>query len=150
MSSIKKIPGIKKYLTNSPKETLRLGKRIAQWLRPDDILFLSGELGSGKTTLTRGICQGLGIRETITSSSFVIVSQYQGRMKVSHIDLYRLKESDCTGLPVEEYYMAGGITIIEWADRFPQFLHRIVPGIYISMRITKPDQREIIIEDLRN
>ncbi len=141
---------IKKYLTKSPSKTIALAKKFARALKPKDILFLAGELGSGKTTFTKGICLGLGIKEPVTSPSFVIVSEYKGKVKVSHIDLYRLKESDFSMLPLEEYYITDGITIIEWADRLPQFLSRSIAGIYIYFSITKNNKREITIEDLRN
>lgn len=141
---------IKRFITKSSKETITLGKKIARKLKPDDIIFLAGELGSGKTTFAKGICLGLGVKDSVTSPSFIIVSEYRGRMKVSHIDLYRLRESDLTLLPIEDYYIADGITIIEWADRLPYFINRTPPGIYISFRVLKKNIREIIIEDLRN
>ncbi len=141
---------IKKYLTKSSNETLALAKKFARRLKPKDILFLAGELGSGKTTFTKGICLGLGIKEPVTSPSFVIVSEYNGKMKVSHIDLYRLNESDFATLSVEEYYTPDGVTIIEWADRLPQFLERSISAVYICFRVLKNEEREIIIEDLRN
>lgn len=146
----KKMSRVRRYLTGSPAETLKLGRRIARMLRSDDILFLSGDLGSGKTTFTRGVCQGLGIKEPVTSPSFIIVTEYTGKFKVSHIDLYRLDKADCDILPLEEYYAQGGITIIEWADRIPNFERRLTPGFYISFRIIRSNQREITIEDLRN
>ncbi|MEO0095100.1 MAG: tRNA (adenosine(37)-N6)-threonylcarbamoyltransferase complex ATPase subunit type 1 TsaE [candidate division WOR-3 bacterium] len=141
---------IKRYITGSPNETINLAKKIARKLKPKDIIFLAGELGSGKTTFTKGICLGLGVKEPVTSPSFVIVSEYKGKMKVSHIDLYRLKESDFSTLPVEEYYITDGITIIEWADRLPKFLERNMRGLYISFRVIKDNEREIKIEDLRD
>ncbi|MEO0123024.1 MAG: tRNA (adenosine(37)-N6)-threonylcarbamoyltransferase complex ATPase subunit type 1 TsaE [candidate division WOR-3 bacterium] len=141
---------IKRYFTKTSRETIALAKKFARELKPKDILFLAGELGSGKTTFTKGICIGLGIKEPVTSPSFVIVSEYKGKFKVSHIDLYRLKESDFSLLPLEEYYINDGITIIEWADRLPQFLARSINGIYICFKVLKNNKREITIEDLRN
>ncbi len=141
---------IKKYLSRSADETIALAKKFARKLRAKDILFLAGELGSGKTTFTKGICLGLGIKEPVTSPSFVIASEYKGKMKVSHIDLYRLNESDFSILPLEEYYIDDGITIIEWADRLSQFFDRSMKGIYIYLSIIKKNEREITIEDLRD
>lgn len=141
---------IKKYLSRSADETIALAKKFARKLRAKDILFLAGELGSGKTTFTKGICLGLGIKEPVTSPSFVIASEYKGKMKVSHIDLYRLNESDFSTLPLEEYYIDDGITIIEWADRLSQFFDRSMKGIYIYLSIIKKNEREITIEDLRD
>jgi len=150
ISFTSKMSKIKKYLSRSADETIALAKKFARKLRAKDILFLAGELGSGKTTFTKGICLGLGIKEPVTSPSFVIASEYKGKMKVSHIDLYRLNESDFSTLPLEEYYIDDGITIIEWADRLSQFFDRSMKGIYIYLSIIKKNEREITIEDLRD
>uniref|UniRef100_A0A7C6AFW2 tRNA threonylcarbamoyladenosine biosynthesis protein TsaE n=1 Tax=candidate division WOR-3 bacterium TaxID=2052148 RepID=A0A7C6AFW2_UNCW3 len=145
-----KMSKVKKYITCSSRETITLAKKFARKLKAKDILFLAGELGSGKTTFTKGICLGLEIKEPVTSPSFVIASEYKGKMKVSHIDLYRLKESELSALPIEEYYINDGITIIEWADRLSQFFDRSMKGIYIYFSILKKNEREIRIEDLRD
>ncbi|MEO0184445.1 MAG: tRNA (adenosine(37)-N6)-threonylcarbamoyltransferase complex ATPase subunit type 1 TsaE [candidate division WOR-3 bacterium] len=131
-------------------ETIELARKLARKLRPKDIIYLCGELGSGKTTFTKGICLGLGVKDPVTSPSFVIASEYQGNLRISHIDLYRLKASDLATLPIEEYYISDGVTIIEWADRLPHFLQRCYKGIYISFFVKKRNKREIFIEDLRN
>ncbi len=138
MSDLKKTA-----VTNSASETIKLGKSIARNLKPGDRIYLYGELGSGKTTLTKGICRGLGIKEEITSSSFVIATEYTGKMKVIHIDLYRLEQKDIENLPVEEYFTPEGLTIIEWADRLAQ---PEPGGITISLKIKNKNQREISIE----
>jgi len=145
-----KMSKIKKYITCSSRATIALAKKFARKLKAQDIIFLAGELGSGKTTFTKGICLELGIKEPVTSPSFVIASEYKGKMKVSHIDLYRLKESELYALPIEEYYINDGITIIEWADRLSQFFDRSMKGIYIFFSIINKNKREIRIEDLRD
>jgi len=140
----------KKYITKSGVETIALGRRFARRLKPSDIIYLAGELGSGKTTFTKGICVELGVKEVVTSPSFVIVSEYQGRIRICHIDLYRLSESDFTTLALEEYYISHGITIIEWADRLPHFSQRRYTGFYIFFNVKGKNEREICIEELRN
>lgn len=141
---------IKKYITRSQPETIALARKYAQHLKPGDIIYLVGELGSGKTTFTKGICKALGIKEVVTSPSFVIVSEYHGKVKVCHIDLYRLKPSDINSLCLEEYYNSNGITIIEWADRLPNFSSQKNTGIYIFFNVQEKNKREICIEDFRH
>ncbi len=133
--------------TNSPQETIDLGSRIASYLKPGDIIYLFGELGSGKTVLVKGICYGLGVEEIVTSSSFVIATEYTGRMRVSHIDLYRLNRGDIAKLPIEEYIFSDGVTIIEWADRIDG---ERKSGIDINITILNTRKRELNIEDFRN
>ena len=97
---------------------------IASQLEPNDVLALIGDLGTGKTTLTKYIAKGLGIKEMITSPTFTIVSEYKtGRLPLYHFDVYRLESTDEifeTG--VEEYFDMGGVCIIEWADMIAEIL----------------------------
>ncbi|MGQ9816465.1 MAG: tRNA (adenosine(37)-N6)-threonylcarbamoyltransferase complex ATPase subunit type 1 TsaE [bacterium] len=140
----------KKYVTLSHAETIALARRFAKYLKPGDVVFLVGELGSGKTVFTKGICKALGVKEEVTSPSFVIASEYEGKIKVCHIDLYRLNASDITALCLEEYFNTEGITVIEWADRIPQLSKRKNAGVYIFFEVKGKNQREICIEDLRH
>jgi len=132
-------------ITHSPQETRILGRQIAKHLKKGDIIFLYGDLGSGKTVFTKGVCQGLGVKEEVTSSSFVIVTEYTGIMPVSHIDLYRLNSGDIAELSINEYILENGITIIEWADRINN-----KNGLCIKIKIKGNNSREIKIEDLRD
>jgi len=136
----------KTIISNSPGETRAYGRRLSKRLMPGDIIYLTGELGSGKTVLVKGICQGLGVKEEITSPSFVIATEYNGRMPISHIDLYRLGPSEVEGLIIDEYIKPDGATIIEWAD------HMTITdnGICIQITIKDKRQREITLEDLRH
>ena len=100
----------------SPDETLALGRRLAGLLRPADIIVLAGPLGSGKTLLASGIAEGLGVTDTVTSPSFVIVHSYEGFIPVIHADVYRLAtvaEFDDLELPSSA---AEGVLMIEWGD----------------------------------
>ncbi len=100
------------------------GKELAQRLKPGDVLALIGDLGTGKTTLTRYIAEGLGVTEQVTSPTFTIVREYtSGRLPLYHFDVYRLsggEELFETG--AEEYFDAGGVCVIEWADRIAEVL----------------------------
>ena len=100
------------------------GRELAQRLKPGDVLALIGDLGTGKTTLTRYIAEGLGVTEQVTSPTFTIVREYtSGRLPLYHFDVYRLsggEELFETG--AEEYFDAGGVCVIEWADRIAEVL----------------------------
>jgi tRNA threonylcarbamoyladenosine biosynthesis protein TsaE len=141
---------IKEYdnvVLSSPRAMIDLAEEIAAALRPGDIVYLYGELGSGKTVFAKGLCRGLGVKEEVTSSSFVIISEYAGAMPVIHIDLYRLDRPALDALMIDEYIISDGITIIEWADRLDKGKD---PGLHIRITINKEHNREISIEDLRD
>ena len=145
-SIMSKIEQIEHVVTVSPQETIELARRIAAHLSPGDITYLYGELGSGKTVFAKGLCSGLGIEEEVTSSSFVIVTEYNGKIPVIHIDLYRLDKTALNMLPIDEYILDDGITIIEWADRLNR---EPLPGLHVRIVINEEHQREISIEDHR-
>ncbi len=103
-----------KLESNSPSETLDIGRRLARVLRPGDIVLFDGRLGTGKTLLISGIAEGLGVQEQVTSPSFVIVHEYDGFMKIIHADMYRLGsvgEFDDLELP---FLARDGVLLIEW------------------------------------
>lgn len=133
-------------VTQNPRETRALGREIGRSLKPGAIVLLYGELGSGKTVFTKGLCRGLGVKETVTSPSFVLVTEYRGRLPVTHIDLYRLDGHAAGQLPIEEYFNELGLTIIEWAERL-SFIPR-AKGLKISIKILTKDSREFRIEVL--
>lgn len=126
-----------KIISHSLNDTINIGKSIAKNLKADDVICLFGDLGSGKTVLTKGIGQGLGIRSaSINSPSFVLIRQYtQSRLPLYHFDLYRLKEpSDIMYLAYEEYLDAGGVVVIEWADRLRNLMPQEFLKIELSIR----------------
>ena len=97
--------------------------------------------------MVKGICQGLGVKEQVTSSSFVIATEYKGCMLISHVDLYRLSRNDIAALPIDEYIFKDGVTIIEWADRMR---NKKRAGVCIEISILGTEKREFFIEDLRD
>jgi tRNA threonylcarbamoyladenosine biosynthesis protein TsaE len=102
--------------TAAAAETEALGARLAERLQPGDVVLLSGELGTGKTTLVRGACRALGVTEPVTSPTFTIGQRYGGgRMPVSHLDLYRLQtlEGEDPAL-LEDYLRPEGVAFVEW------------------------------------
>jgi tRNA threonylcarbamoyladenosine biosynthesis protein TsaE len=106
--------------TSGPEETIQLGELIGAALKPGMVIGLSGELGTGKTHLIKGLAKGLGVddRYYVTSPSFTIINEYPGRIPLNHIDLYRLEEPyQWVGLGYEEYFYGDGVTAIEWAEK---------------------------------
>jgi len=108
------------FETRSASDTLILGEKIGRHLEAGDIVFLFGDLGAGKTTLTQGIARGLGVarEEYVRSPTFTLVNQYQGKVPVYHIDLYRIASShELEDLGLEEVFSSEGISIVEWAEK---------------------------------
>ena len=128
--------------STSAEETEAFGARIAERLRPGDVVLLSGDLGAGKTTLIRGACRALGIDGPVTSPTFTIGHRYRGdRVLISHLDLYRLQglEGEDPAL-LDDYLDADAIAFVEWPDaagRLPR------PALEVSMRHGGGDDREI-------
>lgn len=107
-----------KFISQSEAETLQFGRELAQKLKPGDVLALMGHLGSGKTCLTRGICEGLHVTDIVTSPTFVLINEYRGSLPVYHFDFYRLNsEDEIRDLGVDDYFYGDGVCIIEWAER---------------------------------
>jgi len=119
--------------TSSPAETEALGARIAAGLRPGDVVLVSGELGSGKTTLIRGACRELGVTEPVTSPTFTIGRRYRGRVPVSHLDLYRLEglEDEDPGL-LDDYLTEDAVAFVEWPGVAEPQLERIALRVELS------------------
>jgi tRNA threonylcarbamoyladenosine biosynthesis protein TsaE len=114
-----------KIISKSVSETISLGRLIAKNLQPKDIICLFGELGSGKTILTKGIALGLGLKkERVISPSFILIREHlQGKLPFYHFDLYRLKDpKDILRLGYEELLYDEAISVIEWADRLKYLL----------------------------
>jgi tRNA threonylcarbamoyladenosine biosynthesis protein TsaE len=95
---------------------LRLGELLGEQARPGDLLFLFGDLGTGKTTLTKGIARGLGIDTEITSPTFQLLKSYLGRLELHHLDLYRLEDIAQLEIIAPEEFMAEGVTVVEWGQ----------------------------------
>ena len=138
------------YVSNSPEETLAAGKNLSHKLQNGSVVALYGGLGAGKTCLVKGIAQGLGITENITSPTYTIINEYANNgsradSKLYHIDAYRLNgDEDFENTGAGEVIGSGGITVIEWSERIPR---SIPPGaITIHITITGPHNRLISIE----
>ena len=107
----------------SSAETERLGAELGQKLRPGDVVLVSGELGSGKTTFVRGACRALGVGGSVTSPTFTIGHLYDGDVEIAHLDLYRLSEIDPAIL--EDYVTPERIAFVEWPAALENATHRV-------------------------
>jgi tRNA threonylcarbamoyladenosine biosynthesis protein TsaE len=137
----------KEFVTHSDEETIDLGRRIARELRPRAVVLLIGNLGSGKTTLAKGIVNGLKLAEPedVASPTFTLIHEY-GDGRLYHIDLYRLDTAaQVAALGFDEILSREAIVLIEWGERFPELL----PPERTEIRLTAldGDQREITVVD---
>ncbi|MCM1321990.1 MAG: tRNA (adenosine(37)-N6)-threonylcarbamoyltransferase complex ATPase subunit type 1 TsaE [Bacteroides sp.] len=135
-----------KFTTDSPEETIALGREIGQRLQAGDIIAFEGSLAAGKTTLTKGIAEALGIKETITSPTFTLISEYTGRLPLYHMDVYRLNSAeDFIEIGGEELLYGSGVCIIEWSEKIKETLPD--SAITISIKSTGTDSRLIDISN---
>lgn len=122
--------------TKSAEETEELGCQLAKALRPGIVVALVGELGAGKTTLTKGIARGLGVPDLIHSPTFTLIHEHQGSIPLYHFDLFRLNTRDeLEDLGYESYFYGNGVTVIEWAEKVRDAL----PSDRLEVRITEQD-----------
>lgn len=136
-----------KITLNNETETRRFGLDLGREAKPGDVLALTGDLGVGKTTLTKAIAEGLGITDMITSPTFTIVKEYRsGRLPLYHFDVYRIGDPDeMYELGYEEYFYGDGVCVIEWADIIEDFLPENAIKIHISYSDDEK-AREVTIE----
>ena len=134
-------------ITKSPEQTELLGKKLAAFLRPGDVIAYYGDLGAGKTAITRGIAAGLGIREAVTSPTYTIVNEYlSGRMPLFHFDMYRLSSSEeLFDIGWEDYLARGGVCAVEWSENVADALTDAI-SITIEKDPAQLDWRKITIE----
>ncbi|WP_049618561.1 tRNA (adenosine(37)-N6)-threonylcarbamoyltransferase complex ATPase subunit type 1 TsaE [Streptococcus sp. X13SY08] len=124
-------------------ELISIGNRIGQLLEAGHVLVLSGDLGAGKTTLTKGIAKGLDIRQMIKSPTYTIVREYEGRLPLYHLDVYRIG-NDPDSIDLDDFLYGNGVTIIEWGE----LLDASILGDYLLIRLEKVDDgRALEFED---
>ncbi|KRN27661.1 UPF0079 ATP-binding protein ydiB [Lactobacillus selangorensis] len=128
--------GFTKKLTND-QATIAFGKELGPLVQPGDVILLDGDLGAGKTTFTKGLAQGLGIKRHIKSPTFTLIREYQeGRIPLYHMDMYRLEQTGAADLGLEEYFDGDGVSVIEWS----QFVKDLLPDDYLMVHLEKdPD-----------
>jgi len=134
------------FISNSENETLSYGKELASKLVAGDVLALVGNLGSGKTILTKGIAKGIGIVDIVNSPTFKLISEYNSTPPLYHFDFYRIKSvKEIIDFGIEYYYSNNGVCIIEWANLFPN----IIPNSakWFIFEIEKNQNRKIIFKE---
>lgn len=137
------------FITHSPEETIELGIKIARLLPQPCFVVMEGELGSGKTTLVKGIVSGLGVarQEDVTSPSFTLVHEYGRDRKVYHADLYRIEGSrELATLGLEDLLEQEGTVIVEWGEKLLDQEHEV--QVRIHMELLEGEDRRITIEGL--
>lgn len=133
---------IKIYLENEEK-TREIGSRLGQLLTPKSVICLIGDLGAGKTTMTQSLAKSLGVDDYITSPTFTIVNEYEGRIPLYHFDVYRIGSSEeMYDIGFDEYIDGDGVCIIEWAN----LIEDILPEEYLYIEMNyKETGREMIL-----
>ncbi len=127
------------FLSHSTQETEAIGEELAQKLRGGDVLAFTGSLGMGKTAFTRGLARGLGCRGRVTSPTFTIVNEYEGKTPLFHFDMYRLGSSDeLFDIGWDDYLARGGVCTVEWSERVSDAL----PEDTIFVDIARTDEHE--------
>ena len=132
--------------THSADETQALGQKLASRLAPGDVIAYFGDLGAGKTAFTRGLAQGLGITDPVTSPTYTIVNEYlSGRIPLFHFDMYRLSSSDeLFDIGWEDYLSRGGVCAVEWSENVEDALQDAL-RVTIEKDADEPDTRHITI-----
>ena len=133
-------------VTRSTDETLELARAVGELLRPGDVISLVGDLGAGKTVFARGVARALGVTELVVSPTFTIVREYEGRVPLVHVDVYRIDAvQELHDLGFEEVVRDDAVTIVEWGD----MIDGLLPGDRLDIRLTPgaaDDERVVEIE----
>jgi tRNA threonylcarbamoyladenosine biosynthesis protein TsaE len=134
---------LKSIKSRSPEDTFRIAEEFAANAAPGDIIALTGELGAGKTVFAQGFARGVGYEGRVTSPTFTLMNIYEGgRLTLYHFDLYRLTDGGegLEGIGYEDFFYAGGVCLIEWAERAGELL----PENAVEIRIERVDDARVI------
>jgi tRNA threonylcarbamoyladenosine biosynthesis protein TsaE len=122
------------FIVTTVEETTKIGELVGSLVNSGDIICLIGDLGTGKTHLTKGIAKGLDIKDHVTSPTFTIVNEYTGRLKLYHFDVYRVNDPDeIAAIGFDEYIFSDGVSIIEWAN----YIEELIPPNNLTITIGK-------------
>ena len=140
------------FISHSPAETEALGERFGQTVKHGQVIALSGDLGAGKTQFVRGLARGLGVSGRVHSPTFTLVNEYGGgRLKLFHLDLYRLETShQILNAGIEEYLSPNGVAVIEWAERLGNGRWKMEDGkafVRVKIEILSESERKIVYDD---
>jgi tRNA threonylcarbamoyladenosine biosynthesis protein TsaE len=142
---------MKEYESYSYEDTQRIAAEFADTLKGGEFIAMYGDLGAGKTAFTQGLAKALGITRYVTSPTFTIVNEYEGRLPLYHFDVYRIADpEEMYEIGYEEYIESGGVCIVEWSE----LIEELFPDSYIRITITKDDEkgtdyRKIVIEEFK-
>ncbi|WP_042225422.1 tRNA (adenosine(37)-N6)-threonylcarbamoyltransferase complex ATPase subunit type 1 TsaE [Oceanobacillus manasiensis] len=123
------------------EETRQLAAQLAALLKPGDVITLEGELGAGKTTFTKGLAIGLGVKRHVSSPTFTIIKEYKGELPLYHMDVYRLENSE-EDIGFDEYFNGAGICVVEWA----QFIDEFLPEERLEIEIQYAGENSRVIQ----
>ncbi len=139
------MPVVEEIISKSADETFDAGRALGKNARPGDVFALSGELGSGKTVIAKGIACGMGITDDITSPTFTLLEVYEGNLPLYHFDLYRINDlHELDNLFFEEYWEGDGVSVIEWAERAK--IRLPAHATHITLEYLDETTRRILIE----
>jgi tRNA threonylcarbamoyladenosine biosynthesis protein TsaE len=140
------VNGQERAVTRSTEETLELARAVGELLRPGDVVSLVGELGAGKTVFARGVARALGVTDLVVSPTFTIVREYEGRVPLVHVDVYRIDAvQELHDLGFEEVVRDDAVTLVEWGDK----IEGLLPGDRLDIRLAPggaDDERVVEIE----
>jgi len=144
-----------KWTLAGVEQTQNFAARLADLLQPADLLALEGDLGAGKTTFTQGLARGLGVRNVVNSPTFTIIKEYQGRLPLYHMDVYRVGD-DVDSLGLDDYFFGEGVCVVEWAslieevlppDRLTIFLRAVGDGQRLVELVPRGDRYVRLCEE---
>lgn len=137
---------MKTFTTHTAEETIELGKKIGNLLKKGDVIAMQGTLAAGKTTITKGIAEALEVKDTITSPTFCLISEYEGKMPLYHMDVYRLEGGeDFVNLGTDDMIYGDGVSIIEWSEKIMNELPK--KTIILKLNPEEDGSRTITIEN---
>lgn len=137
---------MRKIISKSVEETQKLGYEIGKLLKEGDVVCLTGDLGAGKTTFTKSIAKGLDVEEDVTSPTFTIINEYNGRLPVYHFDVYRIMDiEEMYEIGYEEYFYGKGVCIVEWASQIKGLIPK--DHLWIEIKLGNSEKsREFFFE----
>ncbi len=135
---------MQRFLSSSPEETEQIAERLAKTLSGNEVIAMFGGLGAGKTAFTRGLARGLGAGDCVSSPTFALVNEYEGRFPIYHFDMYRVATYDDLYTTGFFDYLGSGIMVIEWSEN----IEGLLPDekMTVTIRPVSEEQREITIE----
>lgn len=131
------------YISHSTEETIQFAKEFSQKLDKGCVMMLLGDLGAGKTAFTKGIALGLGIEDTISSPTFTLLKEYEGRLKLNHIDAYRLENADPSALGLYDLIQEDALVVIEWGN----YIEDLDADYSISIDYVDENTRKITVRE---